>query len=136
MRETRPLTNYDLYYYAKKLKIKYFRGVYMLDELPRNGPKKFETAIVNLDSSRGAGTHWVAYLKRGDCVLYFDSFGNLKPPKQLVRYFKQVQIYYNYETIQKYNTNICGHLCLDLLRKLSQRLFRNAVRSSWAGTRT
>jgi len=43
--------------------------------------------IVNLDDARSPGTHWVAYAKRDNHVIYFDNFGNLRPPKELVRYF-------------------------------------------------
>jgi hypothetical protein len=36
----RALTNIDLAQYAKKLKILYFRGVFMRDTLPKNPKKK------------------------------------------------------------------------------------------------
>ena len=51
----------------------------MRNALPKNGPRYNESAIVNLDDASGPGTHWVAYRKRGNKVLYFDSFGDLKP---------------------------------------------------------
>ena len=60
----RALSNFDLLKYAKKLKIPYFRGVYMRNALPKRGPLKRESAIVNLDNKEGPGTHWVAYKKK------------------------------------------------------------------------
>ena len=42
----------------------------------------------NLDISSGSGRHWVAYKKTGGKVIYFDNFGNLNPPTEIVRYFK------------------------------------------------
>lgn len=66
----RPLTNYDLLHYAKELRIPYFRGVYMRDTLP-SSPKENESAIVNLDSSFGNGTHWVCYKKVKRCRVLF-----------------------------------------------------------------
>ena len=77
---SRALTNTDLLKYVKVLKIPYFRGVFMRNLLPRNGPLTNESAIINLDDKYGPGTHWVAYRNRKNSVLYFDSFGNLKPP--------------------------------------------------------
>ena len=56
----------------------------MRDGLPKRGPRKLESAMVNLDDSQGPGTHWVAYRKKGNHVTYFDSFGNLQPPLALV----------------------------------------------------
>lgn len=88
----------------------------MRDTLPMNGPRKNESAILNLDVMKNPGTHWVAYRKINDTVEYFDSFGNLKPPKELVRYFGgEVKIYYNNDQFQSYNQINCGHLCLKFL---------------------
>lgn len=76
-----------------------------------------ECAIVNLDTSDGPGTHWVAYSKRGNRVLYYDSFGDLEPPRELRRYFAGSSITYNFEPEQTFDTAICGHLCLTFLIK-------------------
>lgn len=81
----RPLYDYELLNYARTLKLKHFRGIFMNDTLPRI-PWVKESAIINLDSSNGSGTHWVAYVEDGNSVEYFDSFGNLKPSKELVSY--------------------------------------------------
>lgn len=112
----RELTNYDLIAYAKKLQIPHFRGVYMRDTLPAK-PRKYESAILNLDSNRGPGTHWVCYKKHGDTVYYFDSFGNLRPPAELVRYFGgNATIKYNNYRKQGFNSVQCGRLCLQFLQ--------------------
>ena len=54
------LNNFELKYAAKKLKIPSFRGVFLLDTLPKK-PNKKECGIVNFDKSGGPGTHWVAW---------------------------------------------------------------------------
>jgi hypothetical protein len=92
----------------------------MRDSLP---PKirENESGIVNLDSVSGKGTHWVCYRKQGLIVQYFDSFGNLRPPIELQRYFNSgpyyTQINYNYFPIQREDQVNCGHLCLDFLAR-------------------
>ena len=88
----------------------------MRDELPSSGPNYNESAIINLDDSTGSGTHWVAYKKRGNRVLYFDSFSDLRPPRELISYLGVDQIMYNYKRYQDFNTYNCGHLCLEFLR--------------------
>lgn len=116
MLPNKPLTDKDLIRYAKKLKLPYFKGVFMRDTLPRIPPNKNESAIINLDVQRNAGTHWVAYKKRGNIVEYFDSFGALKPPIELVEYLgRNVKIVYNNSSYQKFNEINCGHLCLEFL---------------------
>jgi len=59
--------------------------------LPTGGVYRNESSIINLDNADGPGTLWMAYAKRGDRVVYFDSFGNL-PPKELVRYLDVTQL--------------------------------------------
>lgn len=92
----------------------------MLDGLPKTKPWTNECGIVNLDNSSGPGTHWVAYYKHGvNNIQYFDSFGNLQPPKEIINYLGK-NVKYNYNTFQNYDTFICGHLCLKFLREQSQ----------------
>ena len=58
----------------------------MRNDLPKSGPHVKESAIINLDDKNGPGTHWVAYKKFNDDVIYFDSFGNLRPPSENIKY--------------------------------------------------
>ena len=97
------------------MKIPYFRGVFMRNDLPNGGPRKRESAIINLDDKNGPGTHWVAYRKTGDKAVYFDSFGDLQPPEDLMRYLGVGSVEYNHRRYQEYDTVICGHLCLKFL---------------------
>jgi hypothetical protein len=89
----------------------------MRDGLPFKVAKN-ESGIVNLDSSSGIGTHWVAYSKRGNMVQYYDSFG-VAPPAEFIQYMgKNCVITYNYDQEQKIEQVICGHLCLKFLKNL------------------
>lgn len=92
----------------------------MRDDLPRSGPLTNESAIINLDSSNGPGTHWVTYIKTGKIVKYFDSYGDLPPPTDLIHYLHKgvspvQEVHYNYKRYQKFDTIVCGHLCLQFL---------------------
>lgn len=100
----------------------------MRDKLPLKIKNK-ECGIINLDNNDGVGTHWTAYVKNGNNIIYFDSFGNLKPPTETIKYFnsfrkrnttKHIIIQYNHDNFQEYNTFNCGHLCLDFLYKYSK----------------
>lgn len=87
----------------------------MRDSLPKH-PLKNERGIVNLDSSSNIGTHWCAYRKNKNHVLWFDSFGNIPPPTEVVNYFRNNTIVYNHDPFQTYNSFECGHLCLLFLK--------------------
>lgn len=75
-------------------------------------PHMNESGIVNLEPSSKLGSHWVAYKKRGHTVYYFDSFGDLRPSQEIIRYFKSSRLLYNYQAYQTFESVICGHLCL------------------------
>lgn len=88
----------------------------------RNGlPKKIqrnETGVINLDDKDNLGTHWTAYAKNKNQIVYFDSFGDLQPPLEVVKYFNSsgsCNILYNHDPFQTYNSYNCGHLCLSFL---------------------
>lgn len=98
----RPLTNIDILKYTKLKKIPHFRGCYMKDNLPKKIRKLRETGIINIDNADGPGTHWTAYKKDSHNIVFFDSYGSIPPPKQVVEYFKsngKVNIFYNYKQI-------------------------------------
>lgn len=87
----------------------------MRNALPQR-PLKNESAIINLDDKNNPGTHWVAYRKNGSNVIYFDSFGNINPPKELVEYFTNCNIKYTRERFQKFSQTNCGLLCIEFLK--------------------
>ena len=122
----KPLSNLELIDAAEILKIPNFKGAFMRNELVYRGKKK-ECGILNLDDNdnlndqygtrTGGGTHWVAWWKDEKNKLYFDSYG-LQPPTELIKYLAQ-PISYNTHQVQKAGTVICGHLCLYVLKLLS-----------------
>jgi hypothetical protein len=120
----KPLTNFELFDFAKKLDIN-LRGVYMRDGLPEK-PLKNECAIVNFNKVSESGTHWVCYKKDGDVKLYFDSYGGRV--LQEVRNYLKSPIYRNTDIVQPFDTPICGHLCLYVLKSLSSGMsFRDTL---------
>ena len=119
------LSNFELIKYAKELNISDFRGVYMRDELPKKTWKK-ECGIVNFNKSTEPGTHWVAYYKDGKNRFYFDSYGQVIL-QEVTDYLKtetekqndEAVIARNTDIVQNFNTQVCGHLCLYVLKSFS-----------------
>ena len=112
----KPLNNFELEDAVNKLKIPYFRRVFLLDTLPKKLSKK-ECGIVNFDKSGGPGTHWVAWYKNGKNKIYFDSYG-VQPPIEVINYLGK-PIRYNTDQVQPVGQVFCGHLCLYVLKELS-----------------
>ena len=107
----KPLSNFDLMDWVKKLGIKHFRGIYSRDGLPKKIRK--ECGIINLDDMTGPGTHWVCYRNIDNVVEYFDPFG-LIMPNEALEYFHTSgkRIVYSMDEIQNRNTVLCGYWCL------------------------
>ena len=107
----KPLSNFDLMDWVKKLGIKHFRGIYSRDGLPKKIRK--ECGVINLDDMTGPGTHWVCYRNIDNVVEYFDPFG-LIMPNEALEYFHTSgkRIVYSMDEIQNRNTVLCGYWCL------------------------
>lgn len=100
-----------------------FRGVFMRNNLPKKC-LNIECGVINLDHKNGDGTHWCAYHKVDSKCYYFDSFGNLRPPNELIYYLgSKCLIFYNHKRYQDFNTYNCGHLCMEFLLKMSIKKF-------------
>jgi hypothetical protein len=72
--------------YMKKIVGSKFHGVYPSDKIPKLTNNK-PYAIINLDTSTGPGSHWVAIAKSGANIIVYDSFGR-KSRKILSSVFK------------------------------------------------
>ena len=98
--------------WVKWLGIKYFRGVYSRDDLPKQIKNK-ECGIVNLDTRIGQGTHWVAYRNVDRFCEYFDSFG-LAMPLEVEKYMTTSgkQLEYSGDEIQERDSVLCGYWVL------------------------
>lgn len=112
----RSLSNFDIKKLAKKLNISNFRGVFMIDTLPKK-PWSEEKGVFNLGKSSTEGTHWVSYIKSGEYARYFDSHGK-QAPSELVKYLKGVRISSNRTVYQQVGSVNCGQLCLAFLSNL------------------
>ena len=113
--------------FAKKLKIPYFIGVKMRDELPSFQPNTRECGILNLNTHLQKGSHWVCWSKRGKERYYFDSFGE-PPPAELLYYLKTPlelikdlsAIRCNAVAVQHDQSSECGSLYMYLLKQMSR----------------
>ena len=71
-------------------------------------------------------SHWVRYSRNGSDRLYFDSYGQIIPV-EIQRYLKtgiefkrsSEVIQRNTDIVQAANTSVCGHLCLFVLKSLT-----------------
>jgi hypothetical protein len=132
------LSNFDILKIAKHLEIPNFKGVFTRDQLPEKIGNR-ESGIVNFNTSKEPGSHWVAYFRDGSKKIYFDSFGQVIPT-EIQKYLKTKDEYRNNlpvierntDVVQEPNTVICGHLCLYVLDNLSKGVnFQEIINTLW-----
>jgi len=116
---------------VKQLGIKYFRGVFSKDTLPKRINNK-ECGIINLDNHIGPGTHWVAYRNIDKFCECFDSFG-LPMPVEVQKYMATSgkKLEYSGDEIQERNSVLCGYWCLYyLLERQKGRSILNTIHNA------
>ena len=132
------LSNFDIQKIAKHLEIPNFKGVFTRDQLPEKIGNR-ESGIVNFNTSKEPGSHWVAYFRDASKKIYFDSFGQVIPT-EIQKYLKTKDEYRynlpvierNTDVVQEPNTVICGHLCLYVLDNLSKGVnFQDIINTLW-----
>ena len=112
------LSKNEIVEYAEELEIPYFRGVFMINELPKSS-NPIECGIVDIKN------HYVCYTKVYYTRYYFDSFAR-ETPLELGYYLKTTEeiknnssvIMRNSYIVQRENSKISGHLCLFVLTSL------------------
>ena len=92
-----------------------FLGVFSKDRLPSVIPKYPSGLIVNSDTSRGAGEHWMAvfYNKDRSCE-FFDPYGLHPKFYGLLEHLKNTakRVTWNRVAYQPYYSQACGYYCL------------------------
>ena len=108
----------DILYYAEKLQIPNFIGVFMSDELPTSSLQE-ESGVLNLQNHTNIGSHWIAWRKSENNAWYFDSYSE-PPDSGLKAHLGKIEIKQSAITVQKDTTKECGSQCLFVLYYLSR----------------
>jgi hypothetical protein len=114
---TNTTSNFDLIDIARILNIPNFYCL-MSNEINKLRRKKLPLyAVINYQSEKFEGTHWVCLYKDTNQSYYFDSYG-LQIIPELESYLRGgIQSTFK---IQPDNTQMCGSLCMFVLHKLSK----------------
>jgi hypothetical protein len=95
---------------------KVFQGVYACDEIENKHIKKYPAAfIVNLDTRKQSGSHWVAiFVTKNKIASYFDSFGLRPNNKHIMKFLRKTckTFRYNKDQLQSINSTVCGLYCI------------------------
>ena len=102
---------------------KNFLGCFPIDELPCF-PQRFPASlIVNTDTSKGKGKHWLALVLDRNKCFYFDSFGLPILEENLLKFLEP---HYNVVTysdvcVQHIDSNKCGEFCILFIKFVNSK---------------
>ena len=96
----------------------------MRDELNKIKSTKKSNIIMNLQTSKDNGSHWVVILKSIGLQYYFDPYGVL-PTKEVYNYFGsegslEQPFSWNKIQIQQYGMECCGQLSMYFLYRMNR----------------
>lgn len=95
-------------------KEKQFKGVFPSDKIKL----KEGGAIVNTDSSKEPGSHWIGLYARGEILEYFDSYGLGPLMPDIIKFTKKFkQVIFNSVQVQDIESTLCGEYCIFFLKK-------------------
>jgi len=96
--------------------IKYFGGIFAIDQLTFDIPEKNIYYICNTDVYKNEGKHWIVIYKKekSNVIEFFDSLGK-KPNERFINFMKKRHICYNKKRVQGYLTNTCAYHCIYFL---------------------
>jgi len=124
---TKLLSNLDINYLAKKIKLKDFHACVSKNVL-KQLPPKFGSYIINLDDDDEIGSHWCAFIIYPTVVCYFDSYGK-PPPSNVIRFAKRfkkdIRVIFSTNIVQHRDSVYCGYFCLFFIYFMTTKGSRN-----------
>lgn len=97
-----------------------FIGVFAIDTLPQKIQPN-QSMIINLNTSKQSGSHWVTVYCGNRYCEYFDSFGIIPPPEiRKMCYTSGLPCVYSTNSIQNLNSILCGYFSIYYILMRSQ----------------
>ena len=105
------LTNFEIIkYYKINLDL-------MVITLRDNLPNKIKdgTYVTNLDEYSDIGIHWILLYVKNNDITYFDSFGVVHIPKEIIKLIGRKNVIVNIFRIQAFDSIMCGYFCIGFI---------------------
>ena len=114
-------------------KIPGFIGAFPFNELPQRPDEDF-SVVINTDSDRDPGAHWVALVKKDAHFYFFDSYGREVNDELFTDQFKTAvfgyikgQYTWNSYWFQQLTSNACGYYCVYFIRSMQSNNFKSVT---------
>jgi hypothetical protein len=92
----------------------FFKGVYSANEINSIYLQPRESIIVNLSNNYEIGSHFIAFYRKNNTLIYFDSLCFFILDNNLKSFIlkHQLKFKYNKKAIQDITSSFCGYYCI------------------------
>ena len=121
---------------AKLRNVEGFLGTYASDEIPPKPDLKTFSIVVNVDSSRKPGSHWIALVYKTNTFYFIDSYGRRitnilfadEFKTTISNYIDGVSCKFVNKQLQQFTSNVCGEYCIYFIRQIYKTTFNKILK--------
>ena len=115
----------------KKITAPGFLGAFPYDELPEKPKSDTFSVVINSESSKEPGEHWLVLLYKKPSFYFLDSYGRSLHNQTFSSHFtKTIKSYignarykFNRKMLQQLTSNACADYCVYFINEMSKRSF-------------
>ena len=119
----------------KKITAPEFLGAFPYDGLPKKPKCDIFSLVINTESSKEPGDHWLVLLYKKPYFYFVDSYGRTLHdqtfPSQFTstikNYIGNVRYKFNKKWLQQLTTNACGDYCVYFIMEMSKKSFEKVL---------
>ena len=119
----------------KKITAPGFVGAFPYDELPQKSKSDTFSLVINTESSKEQGDHWLVLLYKKPYFYFLDSYGrsmhdgtfSSQFTRTIKSYVGNARYKFNRKMLQQLTSNVCGDYCVYFIMEMSKKSLENVL---------
>ena len=119
----------------KKITAPGFLGAFPYNEIPQKPKSDTFSLVINTESSKESGDHWLVLLYKKPYFYFMDSYGRTLHeqsfPSQFTstikNYIGNARYKFNKNLLQRLTSNVCGDYCIYFIMEMSKKSFEKVL---------
>ena len=119
----------------EKITVPGFLGAFPYDEIPQKPKSDTFSLVINTESSKEPGDHWLVLLYKKPYFYFVDSYGRTlhdqtfpsQFTKTIKNYIGNARYRFNKKWLQKLTSNTCGDYCIYFIMEMSKNSFEKVL---------
>ena len=119
----------------KKITAPGFLGAFPYDELPQKHKSDTFSLVINTESSKESGDHWLVLLYKKPYFYFLDSYGRSmydgtfsnRFTRTIKSFIGNARYKFNRKMLQQLTSNACGDYCVYFIMEMSKNSFEKVL---------